>query len=133
MECQAIQDFVRGLFAGYDFVKEPKFVPTRVAICILLRELITIGATIDVARGLPVIHLDLPGYDEQAHRRGPFPLFAHWALKGIDDAIVCIDHVFVGPAIEVLDTEFAHVASDHLPLIAEIRFSPDSQTDVRKD
>jgi endonuclease/exonuclease/phosphatase family metal-dependent hydrolase len=37
-----------------------------------------------------------------------------------------IDHVFVDPAIEVLDievpdTELARVASDHLPLIAELR------------
>ena len=86
----AIQDLVRGLFAGYDFIKELKFVPTRVAISILLRELVTIGAKIDVARGLPVIHLNLLGYDEQAHRRGPSSLFAHWTLKGIDDAIARI-------------------------------------------
>jgi endonuclease/exonuclease/phosphatase family metal-dependent hydrolase len=41
----------------------------------------------DVARGLPVIYLDLVGYDEQSHRRGPTSRFAHWSLKGIDDAI----------------------------------------------
>lgn len=86
----ALQDLIRGLFAGYDLVKELKFVPTRVAISILLRELVTIGAKIDVARGLPVIHLNLLGYDEQAHRRGPSSLFAHWTLKGIDDAIARI-------------------------------------------
>ena len=86
----AIQDLVRGLFGGYDLNKELKFVPTRVAISILLRELVTIGAKIDVARGLPVIHLNLLGYDEQAHRRGPSSLFAHWTLKGIDDAIARI-------------------------------------------
>ena len=45
---------------------------------------------IDVARGLPVIHLNFLGYDEQAHRRGPSSLFAHWTLKGIDDAIARI-------------------------------------------
>lgn len=86
----AVQDMLRGLFNGYDFIKELKFVPTRVAISILLRELVTIGAKIDVARGLPVIHLNLLGYDEQAHRRGPSSLFAHWTLKGIDDAIARI-------------------------------------------
>jgi endonuclease/exonuclease/phosphatase family metal-dependent hydrolase len=86
----AIQDFVRGLFGGYDLAKELKFVPTRVAISILLRELVTIGTKIDVARGLPVIHLNFLGYDEQAHRRGPSSLFAHWTLKGIDDAIARI-------------------------------------------
>jgi endonuclease/exonuclease/phosphatase family metal-dependent hydrolase len=86
----AIVDCVRGLYSGYDLVKELKFVPTRVAISILLRELATIGTKIDVARGVPVIHLNFLGYDEQAHRRGPSSLFAHWTLKGIDDAIARI-------------------------------------------
>ena len=86
----AIVDCVRGLFGGYDLIKELKFVPTRVAISILLRELVTIGTKIDVARGLPVIHLNFLGYDEQAHRRGPSSLFANWTLKGIDDAIARI-------------------------------------------
>jgi endonuclease/exonuclease/phosphatase family metal-dependent hydrolase len=83
----SIGDFFRGLIAGQDLWKELKFVPTRVAICILLRELVTIGATFDTVRGLPIIHLNYLGYDEQAHRRGPSSAFAHWTLKGIDDAI----------------------------------------------
>lgn len=86
----ALHDFVRGLIAGQDFFKELKFIPTRVVISILLRELATIGAKMDVARGLPVIHVNFLGYDEQAHRRGPSSLFAHWTLKGIDDAIARI-------------------------------------------
>lgn len=86
----ALHDFVRGLIAGQDFFKELKFIPTRVVISILLRELATIGVKMDVARGLPVIHVDFLGYDEQAHRRGPSSLFAHWTLKGIDDAIARI-------------------------------------------
>jgi endonuclease/exonuclease/phosphatase family metal-dependent hydrolase len=88
----AVFDCVSGLMDGHDFAKELKFVPTRTAICILLRELITIGAKIDIARGLPIVHLNLIGYDEQAHRRGPSSRFAHWALKGIDDAIARIWH-----------------------------------------
>lgn len=84
----ALVDFVRGLVDGQDFVKELKFVPTRVAISILLRELCVIGGKIDIARGLPIIHINFLGYDEQSHRRGPRSLFAHWTLKGIDDAIV---------------------------------------------
>jgi len=83
----AMIDFARGLIAGHDFFKELKFIPTRVAIVILLRELATIGVKMDVARGLPVIHINFLGYDEQAHRRGPDSRFAHWSLKGIDDAI----------------------------------------------
>jgi len=86
----AIVDFVHGLIEGHDLIRELKFVPTRVAVSILLRELVTIGAKIDIARGLPVIHLNFLGYDEQAHRRGPSSLFAHWTLKGIDDAIARI-------------------------------------------
>lgn len=86
----ALTDFCRGIIAGHDLGKELKFIPTRVGICILLRELITIGVKMDIARGLPIIHLNFVGYDEQAHRRGPSSLFAHWALKGIDDAIARI-------------------------------------------
>ena len=83
----ALADFVRGLTRGHDFRSELKFVPTRVGISILLRELCVIGAKIDISRGLPVIHVNFLGYDEQSHRRGPRSLFAHWTLKGIDDAI----------------------------------------------
>ncbi|MCD6707245.1 MAG: endonuclease/exonuclease/phosphatase family protein [Thiobacillus sp.] len=83
----ALHDFVRGLVAGQDFFKELKFVPTRAAISILLRELCVIGGKIDISRGLPVIHINFLGYDEQSHRRGPRSLFAHWTLKGIDDAV----------------------------------------------
>lgn len=83
----ALLDFVRGLVRGHDFVKELKFIPTRVGISILLRELCVIGGKIDISRGLPIIHLNFLGYDEQSHRRGPRSLFAHWTLKGIDDAV----------------------------------------------
>ncbi|MCL5282469.1 MAG: hypothetical protein M1376_21490 [Planctomycetes bacterium] len=86
----ALFDCARGLIAGQDLWKELKFVPSRVGVSILMRELATIGAKIDVARGLPVIYLDLVGYDEQAHRRGPGSRFAHWSLKGIDGAIARI-------------------------------------------
>ncbi|MFQ5507780.1 MAG: endonuclease/exonuclease/phosphatase family protein [Leptospirillia bacterium] len=86
----AVVDFVRGLIDGRDLIKELKFVPTRVGICILLRELTTIGVKMDVTRGLPVVHANFIGYDEQAHRRGPGSAFAHWALKGIDDAVARI-------------------------------------------
>jgi hypothetical protein len=83
----AVIDCMRGLIGGKDLWKELKFVPSRVAMCILLRELITIGAKIDVARGMPIIHLNLMGYHEQSHRRGSSSRFAHWTLRGIDDAI----------------------------------------------
>ncbi len=86
----ALFDCGRGLIAGQDLWKELKFIPSRVGVSILMRELATIGAKIDVTRGLPVIYLDLVGYDEQAHRRGPSSRFARWSLKGIDGAIARI-------------------------------------------
>lgn len=83
----ALTDFIRGMSRGYTFTKELAFIPSRVAISILLRELVVTGAKMDMARGLPIIHLNFLGYDEQAHRRGPDSQFAHWTLQGIDDAI----------------------------------------------
>lgn len=83
----AIIDCFRGVIDGHDLAKELKFIPSRVGVTILLRELATIAAGIDAARGLPVIQMNFLGYDEQAHRRGPNSAFAHWSLKGIDDAI----------------------------------------------
>ncbi|WJG09172.1 endonuclease/exonuclease/phosphatase family protein [Aliiglaciecola sp. LCG003] len=83
----AFIDFCRGIIARKDFLNELLQIPKRVGICILLRELIVIGTKLDIARGLPIVHLNLLGYDEQSHRRGPNSAFAHWTLKGIDDAI----------------------------------------------
>ncbi|QKX18373.1 endonuclease/exonuclease/phosphatase family protein [Microbulbifer sp. YPW1] len=86
----SVVDFFRGLTDGEDFLRELMFIPTRIAITILMRELSTVGVKIDIARGLPVIYINLLGYDEQSHRRGPSSKFAHWTLKGIDDAIARI-------------------------------------------
>ena len=83
----AVIDCLRGTIAGKLLREELSFVPTRVAVCILLRELVASGGAIDMARGLPIIHMNFLGYDEQAHRRGPSSFFAHWSLRGIDDAI----------------------------------------------
>jgi endonuclease/exonuclease/phosphatase family metal-dependent hydrolase len=83
----AIRDFISGVSRGRNFFKELKFIPTRIGICILLRELLVIGGKIDIERGLPIVHMNFIGFDEQAHRRGPTSAFAHWTLKGIDYAI----------------------------------------------
>ncbi len=85
--CVAVRDCVKGLIAGRDLARELRFVLTRVAVNGILREICVIGASIDAARGLPIIHVNFVGYDEQAHRRGPSSAFAHWSLKGIDRAI----------------------------------------------
>lgn len=83
----AIVGFFGGLIERRSLMMEGRFVLTRVAICILLREIVTVGAKVDIARGLPIVYPNFLGYDEQAHRRGPSSHFAHWSLKRIDDAI----------------------------------------------
>jgi Type I phosphodiesterase / nucleotide pyrophosphatase len=83
----AIYDALKGVGRGQGIGPEFKYIGTRVGICILMREWITEAAKMDVARGLPIVHLNFIGYDEQSHRRGPDAAFAHWVLKGIDDAI----------------------------------------------
>ncbi|MEN6627495.1 MAG: endonuclease/exonuclease/phosphatase family protein [Candidatus Sumerlaeia bacterium] len=88
----AIIDFIRGIAAGQSIGHEFRFIPFRVGITSLMRDLITMCAKIDITRGVPVIHLNFLGYDEQAHRRGPDSAFAHWTLKGIDTAIRHIWH-----------------------------------------
>ncbi len=80
----AVKDFFQGVMSGKNFIKELKFIPSRVFVCIVLRELIRFRVKMDVARGVPIIHANFTGYDEQAHRRGPASGFAHWTLKGID-------------------------------------------------
>lgn len=83
----ALVDGAFGLIARQGFLTELIFIPKRVALCILMREMISLGVRMDVARGVPVIHCNFVGYDEQSHRRGPDSAFAHWTLKGIDASI----------------------------------------------
>lgn len=83
----AILDAVKGLYDRQDVFKEVMFVPARVAVCVVLREMIRFRVLLDIERGVRVIHANLLGYDEQAHRRGPDSAFAHWSLKAIDSAV----------------------------------------------
>jgi len=86
----AFYDFFRGVTRRKNIIKELKFIPTRVLICILLRELVCLRVQMDVKRGVRIVHASFLGYDEQAHRRGPDSAFAHWTLKGIDAAVGAI-------------------------------------------
>ncbi|MCW1886001.1 endonuclease/exonuclease/phosphatase family protein [Luteolibacter flavescens] len=83
----AIADAFKGLYAREKALSELLFVPARVVVCIILREAVRFRILLDIERGVPVIHGNLLGYDEQSHRRGPRSEFAHWTLKGIDRAI----------------------------------------------
>jgi endonuclease/exonuclease/phosphatase family metal-dependent hydrolase len=68
---------------GGDVRSELKFVQTRVGIGVLLRELTAMAALVDLGRGVRVVHVNLLGYDEYAHRRGPA---APLAMKALTDA-----------------------------------------------
>ncbi|MDB6115305.1 MAG: Endonuclease/exonuclease/phosphatase, partial [Lacunisphaera sp.] len=80
-------DLVAGLWRGERLIPELMAVVSRMFIAVGVRELVTIGAAVDVTRGLPAVHVNFVGYDEHAHRRGPGSAFAHWSLLGIDRAI----------------------------------------------
>jgi endonuclease/exonuclease/phosphatase family metal-dependent hydrolase len=83
----AVVDLVRGRHSPREFFSELRFVPLRVLVSVVMREIVAIGSTIDLHRGLPVVQLNLLGYDEHAHRRGPDSRFAMWSLRGIDKVI----------------------------------------------
>ena len=87
-----VVNFGRGILKGEEFKKELKFIYLRAMICVLLRELVVVGTKIDMARGLPIIHLNFLGYDELSHNHGPSSKSAHWSLKGIDRAIENVYH-----------------------------------------
>ncbi len=89
----ALFECIRGTLKGRVFLRELELVWLRVLICVFLREVIVTSACMDIMRGVPIIHLNFLGYDEQAHCRGPASRFAHWSLRGIDDAIQRIDNV----------------------------------------
>lgn len=83
----AIFDSIGGFIEGKDLLDEIKYIPLRVIGCVIAREVTGVGAKIDITRGMPVIHINLAGYDEQAHQRGPKSKFAHWSLRAIDSVI----------------------------------------------
>jgi len=86
----ALCDCIDGIIKRENLLQEIKFIPTRLAVCIFLREMATAGVMMDIHRGRPIIHVNFLGYDEQSHRRGPDSYFAHWTLKGIDQAVANI-------------------------------------------
>ncbi|MDX9974053.1 MAG: endonuclease/exonuclease/phosphatase family protein [FCB group bacterium] len=83
----SVLDLIHGILSRYELLQELINIPARVGVVIAMREIQTRGAMLDIVRGVPIIHLNFLGYDEQAHRRGPSSNFAHWTLKGIDGAI----------------------------------------------
>lgn len=83
----AIGDAAQAIAHGRKPKLELLLVLSRVFVGVGLRELLTISGQIDVTRGLPIVHVNFVGYDEHAHMRGPGSRFAHYGLRGIDNAI----------------------------------------------
>lgn len=106
----AFIECIRGTLKGRIFAEEIRFVWLRVLICVFLREVIVAGACMDIIRGLPIIHLNFLGYDEQAHCRGPSSRYAHWSLQGIDNAIKRLNDVLKNSPCREYDL---WVYSDH--------------------
>jgi endonuclease/exonuclease/phosphatase family metal-dependent hydrolase len=83
----SIFDLVRAAFGKLDFKREREFIPSRLGVGVVLEELMTMSAAIDLARGLPVVQLNYLAYDERGHLRGPGGPFAHRQLRRIDRQI----------------------------------------------
>ncbi|MDJ0869501.1 MAG: endonuclease/exonuclease/phosphatase family protein [Myxococcota bacterium] len=84
---RALGGLARAVRAGEDLGVELRYLQTRVLICVVLREMVATGARVDLARGLPIVHLNWLGYDEYAHRRGPGSREALRSLRAVDRAI----------------------------------------------
>ncbi len=83
-------DAIWGICRGQSPFLEAGAVLSRMCVGVAVRELLRIGGRLDLARGLPVIHMNFLGYDELSHRRGPGSWFAHWSLRGIDASIASL-------------------------------------------
>ena len=83
----AVADLITGVLRGEPFMRELGLVVSRILIGTGLREIVSIGAAMDMARGLPIIHLNYLTYDERAHHRGPSSRFSHGCLRRLDRLI----------------------------------------------
>jgi hypothetical protein len=82
----------------------------RAIVGVILRDVATQGALLDVLRGEPVVYADYLAYDECAHRRGPDSRMALYNLRGIDEGI---DHVLAAAAAVPEHRYDVLVLSDH--------------------
>jgi hypothetical protein len=105
----ALYDSVRWFFQRGELRNELQFIALRVALTVVTRELITLGAVIDIHRRVPIIYVNFLGYDEHAHQRGPDSRVAMWTLKGIDQ---CIERIYKAALYSEREYDF-YVLSDH--------------------
>ena len=82
-----LSDFVRWCRRIHSTRFEWRFLYMRLFVSVIMRDVSTQGAVLDILRGVPRIFIDYLGYDEYAHRRGPDSELALYNLQGIDSAI----------------------------------------------
>jgi hypothetical protein len=85
-----VWDFVRWCRRIHSTRFEWRFLYMRLFVSVVMRDVSTQGAIVDILRGVPRIFIDFLGYDEYAHRRGPDSELALYNLSGIDSAIAKI-------------------------------------------
>jgi hypothetical protein len=105
----AVYDSLRWFIQRGEWRRELEFIALRVALTIVTRELITLGAVIDIYRRVPIIYVNFLGYDEHAHQRGPDSRVALWTLKGIDR---CIARIYKASLYSERNYD-VYVLSDH--------------------
>lgn len=84
---RGLVDLVRRRVALRRWSRELLLVASRAFVGLTLRELVALGGQVELARGLPVVHLNFLGYDEEAHGHGPGSPRAFHALRGIDRSL----------------------------------------------
>lgn len=77
-------DLMLGLIGKRDLKREWERVGSRLAVGVLLEELMTMAAEVDIVRGLPIVQFNFLSYDEAGHLRGPDSEMARRALRRID-------------------------------------------------
>lgn len=77
-------DLLRGLVGNLPLKREWQRVASRLVVGVVLEELMTMAAKVDLVRGLPIVQFNFLSYDECGHLRGPDSPMAHRALSRID-------------------------------------------------
>lgn len=102
-------DLVKRVWRHGRVMHELEQLAIRIGLSVIGRELITLGAMIDISRQVPTIYLNYLGYDEHAHLRGPDSRFAMWSLRAIDR---CIRRIYL--AAMSAEREYdVYILSDH--------------------
>jgi hypothetical protein len=103
-------DFARWCRRIHSTRFEWRFLYMRLFVSVVMRDVATQGAVVDVLRGVPAVYVDYLGYDEYAHRRGPDSELASFNLRGTDAAIAKV----VRAARAVPEYQYdVYILSDH--------------------